>query len=228
MTAAAGTIVVIEDDPNIAGLVDLYLRREGHRVLLAGDGERGLELARQEHPRMVILDIGLPGKLDGYDVCRRLRSEGDVPVLFLSARDDEIDRVLGLELGADDYITKPFSPRELAARVRAILRRVDHGSGGAPLSERAELGPLTIDPSRRQVLLDGDEVELTVREFDLLFWLVRNRGFVLSRRQLLDGAWGADWFGDERTVDVHVAQLRRKLGDAFPLATIRGVGYRLG
>jgi len=230
MPGSAGTVVVIEDDSNIAGLVDLYLRRDGHRVLVAGDGEKGLELALRERPRIVILDIGLPGQLDGYEVCRRLRSDSDVPVLFLSARDDEIDRVLGLELGADDYLTKPFSPRELAARVRAILRRAEPGGAkpGAGPVEPVTLGPLTLDPSRREVRVDGREVELTVREFDLLAWLVRNRGFVLSRRQLLDGAWGADWYGDERTVDVHVAQLRRKLGDALPLATVRGVGYRLG
>jgi DNA-binding response OmpR family regulator len=221
----SGTVVVVEDDANIADLVDLYLRRAGFRVLIASDGDAGLALVRREHPRMVILDVGLPGERDGFEVCRVLRAEGDCPVLFLTARDDEIDRVLGLELGADDYVTKPFSPRELVARVRAVLRRTERrpAEGGS-----VSIGNVVIDPARREVKVGGVVVALTTREFELLLWMSGRRGFVLSRKQLLDGAWGAGWYGDERTVDVHVAQLRRKLGDELPLSTVRGVGYRLG
>ena len=174
---------------------------------------------------MVILDIGLPGDRDGYDVCRTVRAESDLPLLFLTARDDEIDRVLGLELGADDYLTKPFSPRELVARVRAVLRRTER----SPTQQATvEIGNVVIDLDRREVRADGQLVQLTTREFDLLAWLAANRGFVLSRQQLLDGAWGSGWYGDERTVDVHIAQLRKKLGPDLPLTTLRGVGYRLG
>jgi DNA-binding response OmpR family regulator len=221
-----GTIIVVEDDPHIADLVDLYLRRDGFRVLLATTGERGLELARTEGPRMVILDIGLPGQKDGLEVCKELRAESAVPVLFLTARDDEIDRVVGLELGADDYITKPFSPRELVARVRAVLRRSDDSMQRRP--ETLELGDLVLRLGAREVLAAGEIVELAAREFDLLAFLLSNKGLVLNRRQLLEGVWGPDWYGDERTVDVHVAQLRKKLGAHLPLTTVWGVGYRLG
>jgi DNA-binding response OmpR family regulator len=225
VTPDPATVVVIEDDSNIAELVDLYLRRDGFRVLIARDGESGLELVRRERPRMVILDVGLPGERDGFEVCRVLRAEGSWPVVFLTARDDEIDRVLGLELGADDYLTKPFSPRELVARVRAVLRRTERATISDAL---VTIGNITIDPSRREVRANGALVTVTTREFDLLSWMGDHKGFVLSRQQLLDGVWGAGWYGDARTVDVHVAQLRRKLGDDLPLATIRGVGYRLG
>jgi DNA-binding response OmpR family regulator len=220
-----GTVVVVEDDPHIADLVDLYLRREGFRVLLAGDGEKGLELFRQADPWIVILDVGLPGRRDGFDVCREIRARGSVPVLFLTARDDEVDRVLGLEMGADDYLTKPFSPRELVARVRAILRRTREGP--AP-QEVVTVGELEVDLRRREVRQRGDAVSLTTREFDLIAFLADNIGLALSRQQLLDGVWGTDWYGDERTVDVHVAQLRKKLGTDLPLATVWGVGYRFG
>jgi DNA-binding response OmpR family regulator len=220
-----GTVVVIEDDPHIADLVDLYLRRDGYRVLLARDGEHGLTLINQEEPWIVILDVGLPGQLDGFDVCRRIRAKGNLPVLFLTARDDEVDRILGLELGADDYLVKPFSPRELVARVRAILRRTrDVG----PQQEIVSIGGLEVDLRRREARSGGVVVALATREFDLLAFLSGNIGLALSRQQLLDGVWGADWYGDERTVDVHVAQLRKKLGDSLPLATVWGVGYRFG
>jgi DNA-binding response OmpR family regulator len=218
-------VIVVEDDPHIADLVDLYLRREGFRVLLATDGEKGLELFTQEEPWIVILDVGLPGHRDGFDVCREIRARGSVPVLFLTARDDEVDRVLGLELGADDYLVKPFSPRELVARVRAILRRTREGP---PPQEVVALGDLQVDLRRREARRDGVAVALTTREFDLLAFLANNIGLALSRQQLLDGVWGADWYGDERTVDVHVAQLRKKLGSDLPLATVWGVGYRFG
>ncbi len=225
MGADSGTVVVVEDDPHIADLVDLYLRREGFRVLLAGDGEKGLDLVKQEDPWIVILDVGLPGARDGFDVCRDIRSRSSVPVLFLTARDDEVDRVLGLELGADDYLVKPFSPRELVARVKAILRRTREGP--AP-QEVVAVGEVEVDLRRREARRNGEVVALTTREFDLLAFLADNIGLALSRQQLLDGVWGADWYGDERTVDVHVAQLRKKLGPELPLATVWGVGYRFG
>lgn len=225
MQTENGTVVVVEDDPNIADLVDLYLRREGYRVLLAPDGEKGLEVFGQADPSIVILDVGLPGASDGFEVCRRIRAQSAVPVLFLTARDDEVDRILGLELGADDYLVKPFSPRELVARVRAILRRT---RGGPPPQEVVSVGSVEVDTRRREARHSGEVVALTTREFDLLAFLGNNAGLALSRQQLLDGVWGADWYGDERTVDVHVAQLRKKFGPDFPLATVWGVGYRFG
>ena len=225
METQHGTVVVIEDDPHIADLVDLYLRRDGYRVLLARDGEQGLNLIQQEEPWIVVLDVGLPGELDGFDVSRRIRAKGNLPVLFLTARDDEVDRILGLELGADDYLVKPFSPRELVARVRAILRRT---RDVAPPQEIVSIGDLEVDLRRREARRSGEVVPLTTREFDLLTFLSGNIGLALSRHQLLEGVWGADWYGDERTVDVHVAQLRKKLGDSLPLATVWGVGYRFG
>lgn len=218
--------MVVEDDRNIADLVELYLRQEGFRVVQAGTGERALEAVRDQRPRMVVLDVGLPGGMDGLEVCRRLRAEGDVPILMLTARDGEIDRVLGLELGADDYLTKPFAPRELVARVKAILRRTD-----GPRTAGADVlvaGDVEVDVRRREARRHGEVVALATREFDLLRYLVENTGLALTRRQLLDGVWGQGWYGDERTVDVHVRQLRKKLGAGLPLATVWGVGYRLG
>jgi len=220
------TIVVIEDDHNISDLVALYLRREGFRVLQADNAEGGLAYVDRDRPKLVVVDIGLPGALDGLEVCRVLRARGEIPVVILTARDDEVDRIVGLELGADDYVTKPFSPRELVARVRAILRRA-----GAPArSEPAvmQVGDVAVDTARREVRRGDGVVPVTTREFDLLAYLVANRGLALSRRQLLDGVWGDGWYGDERTVDVHVRQLRKKLGDDLPLTTVWGVGYRLG
>ena len=228
MQPDSGTIVVVEDDPNIADLVDMYLRQEGFRVIQAADGEAGLAAIGRERPRLVVLDVGLPGGTDGLEVCRRIRAAGPtsaLPVLMLTARDGEVDRVLGLELGADDYVTKPFSPRELVARVKAILRRAEGPPRGP---EILAAGAVQIDPTRREARIGDSLVPLTTREFDLLQYLAENAGVVLSRRQLLDGVWGPGWYGDERTVDVHVRQLRKKLGDALPLATVWGVGYRLG
>ena len=226
MTASDQTVVVlIEDDPNIADLVDLYLRNDGYRVYQANNGTTGLALVRDRSPKLVILDVGLPGDLDGLGVCRELRSRSDIPIIMLTARDGEIDRVLGLELGADDYVTKPFSPRELVARVKAILRRADGPAREAPSVLVA--GDVEVDLGRREARVAGEPVALAAREFDLLAYLADNRGLALSRRQLLDGVWGVDWIGDERTVDVHVRQLRKKLGDGFPLTTVWGVGYRL-
>jgi DNA-binding response OmpR family regulator len=225
MHVQTGTVVVIEDDPHIADLVDLYLRRDGFRVLLAREGRHGLELIEREDPWIAILDVGLPGELDGFAVCREIRAKGNLPVLFLTARDDEMDRILGLELGADDYLVKPFSPRELVARVRAILRRTRDIT--VP-QEIVSVGELEVDLRRRVARLAGQTISLTTREFDLLAFLSANVGLALSRQQLLDGVWGADWYGDERTVDVHVAQLRKKLGEGLPLDTVWGVGYRFG
>jgi DNA-binding response OmpR family regulator len=224
-----GTIVVVEDDANIADLLDMYLRREGFRVVQVATGERGLDAVAHEEPRLVVLDVGLAGDIDGLEVCRRIRASSDVPIVMLTARDDEIDRVLGLELGADDYVTKPFSPREFVARVKAILRRSASGQRAATSPESAvvSVGAIDIDAARREVRAGGQSIPLTAREFDLLAFFATNAGLVLTRQQLLDGVWGRDWYGDERTVDVHVRQLRKKLGDGLPLATVWGVGYRL-
>jgi DNA-binding response OmpR family regulator len=217
-----GTIVVIDDEPNIADLVDLYLARDGFRVLKAATGEAGLEAVRHHHPRLVVLDVGLPD-VDGLEVCRRLRQTSNIPVIFLTARDGEVDRVLGLELGGDDYLTKPFSPAELVARVKAVLRRVD----GSAAPDVVQAGPVTVDVGRREVLIDDVAVEFTTKEFDLLRFLAERPGLALSRQQILDGVWGYDWFGDARTVDVHIAQVRKKLGERVVITTVRGVGYRL-
>jgi DNA-binding response OmpR family regulator len=219
-------VVLVEDDVHIADLVSLYLDQSGFRVYRADNGADGLRVVNERQPKLVILDVGLPGDLDGLDVCRRLRSTTDVPVIMLTARDGEIDRVLGLELGADDYLTKPFSPRELVARVKAVLRRTD-GSTRRATPAVLTVGDVEVDVARAEARVRGEVVDLTTREFALLRYLADNQGLALSRRQLLDGAWGADWYGDERTVDVHVRQLRKKLGDGFPLATVRGIGYRL-
>ena len=217
-----GTVVVVDDEPNIADLVDLYLAREGFRVLKTGTGEAGLQAVKDHRPRLVVLDVGLPD-VDGLEVCKRLRTTSQIPVIFLTARDSEVDRVLGLELGGDDYVTKPFSPAELVARVKAVLRRVD----GGPAAEVMQAGEVAIDAGRREVRVDGEPVELTTKEFDLLRYLAERAGLALSRQQILDGVWGYDWYGDARTVDVHIAQVRKKLGDAVDIKTVRGVGYRL-
>jgi DNA-binding response OmpR family regulator len=217
-----GTIVVADDEANIAELVDLYLTREGYRVVRAADGLGALDAVERSRPRLVVLDVGLPD-IDGLEVCRRLRRTSSIPVIFLTARDGEVDRILGLELGADDYMTKPFSPGELVARVKAVLRRVD----GGPAAEVVQAGRVAIDLGRREVRVDDVVVEFTTKEFELLRFLAERPGLALSRQQILDGVWGYDWFGDARTVDVHIAQVRKKVGDAVPITTVRGLGYRL-
>jgi DNA-binding response OmpR family regulator len=220
-----GTIVVVEDDNNIADLLDLYLRREGFRVLQANTGQAGLDAIQREHPRLAILDVSLPGGMDGLEVCRRVRASNPLPMLMLTARDSEVDRVLGLEMGADDYVTKPFSPREVVARVKAILRRSE---GPAERPEVLSAGGVEVDLARREARVEGQVVALTSREFQLLAFFAERPGRALSRQQLLDGVWGPGWYGDDRTVDAHVRQLRKKLGDALPLNTVWGMGYRLG
>ncbi len=217
--------MVVEDDPSIADLLNSYLSKEGYRVLLASQGKRALELFRQEKLSLIVLDVGLPGELDGLEVCKAIRQTSQVPIIMLTARDSEIDKVLGLELGADDYVTKPFSPRELTSRVKAILRRSTQSA--EPSAEPIRLGEIQLDLKTREVFLQGEPIPMTVREFDLLSYLFRNRRLALNRRQLLDGVWGVDWYGDDRTVDVHVRQLRRKLKGHLPLTTVWGVGYRL-
>jgi DNA-binding response OmpR family regulator len=219
--AAQGLVLVVEDEPSIADLLRLYLSREGFGVHVERDGRGGLAAARSLHPVAIVLDVGLP-EIDGTEVCRQLRADGDwVPVLFCTARDDEIDRVLGLELGADDYITKPFSPREVVARVKAAVRR----SGVPTSTPRLALGRVEVDRDAHKVRVDGAEVELTATEYDLLVHLMRSPGRVLSREQLLSEVWGYAAVVGTRTVDVHVAQVRAKLGDASPIRTVRGVGY---
>jgi DNA-binding response OmpR family regulator len=218
-----GTILVVDDEPNIADLVELYLRRDGYRVVKASAGEDVVAAVGTHRPRLVVLDVGLPD-IDGLEVCRRLRQTSAIPVIFLTARDTEIDRVLGLELGADDYVTKPFSPPELVARVKAVLRRAD---GAATTAELLQVGGVTIDLGRREVRVDDQPVGFTGKEFDLLKFLAERPGLALSRQQILDGVWGYDWFGDARTVDVHIAQVRKKLAAAVRIDTVRGVGYRL-
>jgi DNA-binding response OmpR family regulator len=218
------SIVVVEDEPDIGSLLALYFRQEGWAVHVADTADAGLAAIRSRNPDFVVLDIGLPGDQDGFDVCRELRRTSNVPVLFLTARDDEIDRILGLEMGADDYVTKPFSPREVVARIRAVLRR----SKDDTASSRLGFGPVVIDLDRHEVTVDSKPVSLATQEWSLLAALCSNQGAVLSRQQLLDLAWGVDWIGDPRTVDVHVRQLRRKIGPDLPLATVRGTGYRLG
>ena len=219
---ARATIVVVDDEANIADLVEMYLAQADFRVVKAATGQRALDAVKDHAPDLVILDVGLPD-LDGLEVCRRVRADSRVPIIFLTARDEEVDRIVGLELGADDYVTKPFSPRELVARVKAVLRRSE---AQAP-PEVIRLGTLEVDLGRREMRADGAVVELTAREFDLVRFLAERAGRALSRRQILDGAWEPGWYGDERTVDVHVAQVRKKLGDSIQINTIRGVGYRL-
>lgn len=221
MTTGGGLVVVAEDDPAVADLVRLYLTRDGFGVQTYRDGTSALQAIRTHRPVAVVLDIGLPG-MDGIEVCRRLRADADpTPVLFVTARDEEVDRVLGLELGADDYVTKPFSPRELVARVRAVLRR----ARPAAVDRTLVLGEVGVDLLRRRVTVAGTEVHLTATEFDLLAHLLGAPGRVWQREELLSAVWGYTAQAGTRTVDVHVAQLRAKLGPAAPIRTVRGVGY---
>ncbi|MDA8236860.1 MAG: response regulator transcription factor [Chloroflexi bacterium] len=229
MTTSPSRILVVDDEAPILDLVRGYLEREGFTVTTAADGPSALEAVRSAAPDVVILDVMLPG-IDGIEVCRRLRTFSDAYVLMLTARGEEIDRIVGLSVGADDYLVKPFSPRELVARVKALLRRPRGAGPGAEPASRIAAG-LEIDEARRSVRVDGRAVELTTIEFDLLATLARDPGVVVRRQALLDRVWGIDFVADDHLVDVHVANLRRKLGDdpAQPrfVETVRGVGYRL-
>jgi len=226
MEARASRILVVDDEPPIVDLVTGYLEREGWAVTSVGDGAEAIEVVRAVDPDVVILDVMLPG-LDGVEVCRRLRTFSDAYVIMLTARGEEIDRIMGLTVGADDYLVKPFSPRELVARVKALLRR-PRASATPPGAPPAGL---EIDEGRRLVRIDGSPVDVTALEFNLLATLAREPGIVIGRQALLDALWGPDYVGDDHLVDVHVANLRRKLGDdpAGPrfVETVRGVGYRL-
>jgi len=222
----AKTVLVVEDDPDIAGLVRLALEREHFAVRTAADGAAGFELAVRDVPDLIILDVMLP-HIDGFELCRRFRGSqktSGVPILFLSAKSGEVDKVLGLELGADDYLTKPFSPRELIARVKALLRRQSRAD---EFSDTIESGPVAIDVARHEVRSSGHPVKLSAKEFGLLVFLMRGHGRVYSRDQLLDEVWGHDFVGGTRTVDVHINHLREKLREiADRIVTVKSVGYK--
>ena len=221
-------VLVVEDEPPISRLVASYLESEGFEVDVTYDGEHGVELARERRPDVIVLDLMLPG-MNGIEVCRTIRTFSDAYVIMLTARTEEIDRLIGLSVGADDYLGKPFSPRELVARVRALLRRPRAATAGADPPRR--FGDLVVDPTAREVHCGGEPVDLTRTEFDLLNTLSAQPRVAFTRQQLLEQVWGQDWFGDEHVVDVHVANLRRKLGDDAQasryIRTVRGVGYRM-
>jgi two-component system alkaline phosphatase synthesis response regulator PhoP/two-component system response regulator ResD len=219
------TVLIVDDKRNIVELANLYLTEEGFQVITAGDGVTALEKVEQYKPDLVLLDIMLP-QMDGWEVCRRLRKSGNnVPIIMLTARAEDVDKVVGLELGADDYVTKPFNPRELIARIKAVLRR--YGTG-ATVSSLIRLGQLEIDRDRREVSALGQVLDLRPKEFDLLVSLAENVGMVFNRDQLLNRVWGYDYYGDTRTVDVHIAHLRDRLtGSNVSIETVRGIGYKL-
>jgi len=218
------TILVVDDEANIVELARMYLEKEGFRVAVARDGAAALALVRDRPPSLMVLDLMLP-EVDGWEVCRRIRADSDLPIIMLTARDDDVDKIVGLELGADDYLTKPFNPRELVARIKAILRRA---SPKVQTVGRLHLVDLTIDPAGRQVWVQDSPVRLRTKEFDLLLTLAEHRNVVLSREQLLDLVWGFDFVGQTRTVDMHIAHLRRKLkGSEVVIETVWGVGYKL-
>jgi len=220
----ASLVMVVEDDPAIAQMVSLQLELSGYRTHVERDGLAALDAIRRDRPDVILLDIGLPG-LDGIQVCRRLRSEDDwTPILFVTARDDEVDRVVGLELGADDYVTKPFSPREVIARIGSVLRRTQHQQRGEPVGELV-CGDVRLVPDERRAYAGADEISFTATEFDLLAYLMGSPGRVYSRELLMRQVWGYDTAAGQRTVDVHVAQVRAKLGSHDVIRTVRGVGY---
>jgi DNA-binding response OmpR family regulator len=224
---AGETILVVDDEANIVDLAALYLEQEGFRVQSASDGAKALEMIARQPPALLVLDLMLPG-VDGWEVCRRVRSgkvAPDLPIIMLTARDDDVDKIVGLELGADDYVIKPFNPRELVARVKAILRRTRRATlPQVPI----HVGDVTVDPARHEVTVGGRPVDLRPKEFDLLLALAEHRGIVLSREQLLDQVWGYDFYGETRTVDVHIAHLRKRLaGSSTGIETVVGIGYKL-
>ena len=219
------TVLVVEDETSIASFVSLYLKNAGYQVKAVVSGSSALNQVAASMPSLIILDLMLPD-IDGIEICRRIRKSSDVPILMLTARDEDVDKIIGLEVGADDYLTKPFNPRELVARVKSILRRA---APERKEKESAQIrhGDLLIDAGRREVRVGEEEIQLAPKEFDLLWDLLDHRGLVLTRDQLLERVWGYTFAGDTRTVDVHVRQLRRKLGDACPIVTVWGVGYKV-
>jgi len=217
-----GTILIVEDDRNIGNLVRTYLERDGYMVVWVRSGEEGLVELERHTLSLVVLDVGLPG-IDGFEVCRQIRARVETPIIMLTARDEEVDRVLGLELGADDYVPKPFSPRELVARVKAVLRRTQP----RPPSDVLTLGDVELRRGAREATASGAALDLTMKEFDLLACFLEHAGLVLTREQLLEQVWGLEFPGGTRTVDQHVAQLRAKLDGALTIETLRGVGYKL-
>jgi DNA-binding response OmpR family regulator len=218
-------ILVVDDEPNIVELTKMYLEQEGFQVEAASDGAQALQIIRANEPDLVVLDIMLP-EVDGFEVCRQTRTFSEVPIVMLTARDDDVDKIVGLEIGADDYLTKPFNPRELVARVKAILRRVDPQP--RPDAVPIMISDLHIDNARREVRIGGDLIELRNKEFELLLRFAENPEIVMTRERLLELVWGYDFFGETRTVDVHVAQLRKKLsGSSVRIETVTGVGYKL-
>jgi DNA-binding response OmpR family regulator len=225
VTAATPSILVVEDEGSIASFVSLYLKNAGYTVRTAANGSEALAQVAAQMPNLIVLDLMLPD-IDGIEVCKRIRQSSDVPILMLTARDEDVDKIIGLEVGADDYLTKPFNPRELVARVKSILRRAAPERRERE-SEVIEHGDLHIDAGRREVKVGEEEIQLAPKEFDLLWELLDHRGLVLTRDQLLERVWGYTFAGDTRTVDVHVRQLRRKLGDASPIVTVWGVGYKV-
>jgi DNA-binding response OmpR family regulator len=220
-------ILVVEDDPRISDVLEYALKTEGYEVQTAQRGREATEIARRSSPSLIVLDVGLPD-IDGFEVCRIVRTFSDVPVIFLTSRSDEIDRVVGLEIGGDDYMVKPFSPRELLARIKAIRRRNQRPESAPASGSKSQLryGPITIDPEKFRIHCHGREIVLTAQEFKLLELLVRHPGRVFTREQVLDRAWGEDGLVADRTIDVHVKSLRRKFGDLEFIETVRGVGYR--
>ncbi len=221
------TILIVDDEQRIIDLARMYLEPDGFCVTSATSGTAAKGMILRDKPSLVVLDLMLPG-MDGLEVCRRVREESDVPIIMLTARSEDIDKIVGLELGADDYMTKPFNPRELLARIRAILRRADRADAADEAPDPIQIGNLLIDPQRRRVSVDGVEVDLRMKEFDLLQTLAENKGLVFSRDKLLNVVWGYDFGGQTRTVDVHVAHLRHKLqGMDLAIETVWGVGYRL-
>ena len=219
------TILVVEDETSIASFVAAYLRNAGYTVKAAATAQAALLQLAGESPALIVLDLNLPDG-DGVELCRRIRKTSDVPILMLTARDEDIDKIIGLEVGADDYMTKPFNPRELVARVKSILRRAAPERRRTE-SEELQHGDLTINSGKREVHVGDEEIRLAPKEFDLLWELLDHRGIVLTRDQLLERVWGYTFAGDTRTVDVHVRQIRRKLGDASPIVTVWGVGYKV-
>jgi DNA-binding response OmpR family regulator len=218
------TILVVDDEPNILELAKLYLEQEGYRVEGVANGNDALSKLSSVKPSLIVLDLMLPD-IDGFEVCRQIRKKSDVPILMLTARKEDVDKIVGLELGADDYLTKPFNPRELVARVKAILRRYQSGFKSG---EATEIGNLRIDPARREATIDKQPLKLRTKEFDLLTTLAQNLGVVLTRDRLLEIVWETDYYGETRTVDIHINHLRDKLGRAdVSIETVRGIGYKM-